>query len=821
MSRTPYALFLVLMLFFTAACGDSASSEIGEGAQDSGAVGDGGGAMDAGTGDAESPSDAGAGSTDDAGANDAGANDSGPESDTDSGQADMSGDMGPTDACPADPDKTDPGLCGCGVADDDTDGDGFEDCIDNCPLDDNPGQEDDDADGLGDLCDLPCDDRDGDGYGRGNTNNCAYPEVDCDDNDPVVHPGAIDLPGDGVSSDCTGTDVAVSDANGVFVADGSFCTNKFANDMSAGTAAFPLRTLDAGLALAESTGKPFVFVSRGSFTSNGSIEKSVIGGYSCDTWAQTNTYVTTIRSTASVTIGKTGRKIRFAQARLSAGSTGQFAVQLVGEVAMSRIELTPVKDGVEIVGKAEMSDVFVDLGPVTAFSTVFKVASTGSLAGRTVRTAEAPWDGSSMTGLVNEGTTVLEEGLIDGRPAAVLMVDGQLSLRRSWLVADGVGYGYTAGIEQRGGTVTAVNTSVRTGSTPMYSAAVIQTGGTLDFRSGTVSVGKSFGRPFDSSDSGSIGFDVVNARIGAVNVAIDGGNGDQRVVGVNMRATATSVTVEGATFTLPTSNFAYGVRREGGDLTINGSMVNVAGGLQKSWGIFDAAGVTADTAISDTTISVGASPTCGGVSVYDATITGTTITVPTASSCSGVSANTLTASRSSFSGVVAAEVQSGITASNTIFNGLRNGVYANTGSTVELANCHVEAANTVPGAAAVRQLGASPLTIVNSIVVGRRAVYVDQGGSVTLHNNDLFVGTGPDTCELRIAGSCADPDTYGSANINADPLATGYLLAAGSPCIDTGVDPSTHTSMSVPDDYSGNPRPFNALWDIGPDEYSP
>jgi hypothetical protein len=39
------------------------------------------------------------------------------------------------DGCPLDPAKTAPGVCGCGVADVDTDGDGALDCVDGCPLD--------------------------------------------------------------------------------------------------------------------------------------------------------------------------------------------------------------------------------------------------------------------------------------------------------------------------------------------------------------------------------------------------------------------------------------------------------------------------------------------------------------------------------------------------------------------------------------------------------------------------------------------------------------------------------------------------------------
>ncbi len=39
------------------------------------------------------------------------------------------------DLCPSDPDKTAPGACGCGVPDDDSDGDGTPNCLDLCPDD--------------------------------------------------------------------------------------------------------------------------------------------------------------------------------------------------------------------------------------------------------------------------------------------------------------------------------------------------------------------------------------------------------------------------------------------------------------------------------------------------------------------------------------------------------------------------------------------------------------------------------------------------------------------------------------------------------------
>jgi len=79
----------------------------------------------------------------------------------------------------------------------DNDSDGIEDPQDNCPDDYNPGQADSDADGLGNVCD-PCTDVDEDGYAT-EGGNCG--EVDCNDNNGSIYPGAEEIC-DGLDNNC-------------------------------------------------------------------------------------------------------------------------------------------------------------------------------------------------------------------------------------------------------------------------------------------------------------------------------------------------------------------------------------------------------------------------------------------------------------------------------------------------------------------------------------------------------------------------------------------------------------------------------------------
>ena len=100
---------------------------------------------------------------------------------TDCSGCTRNGACAPPDDCPDDPAKLEPGLCGCGAVDTDSDGDGAADCVDVCPLD---VGDDSDADGVcntDDACPGFDDSVDVDANGEPDGCQECVTAADCDD----------------------------------------------------------------------------------------------------------------------------------------------------------------------------------------------------------------------------------------------------------------------------------------------------------------------------------------------------------------------------------------------------------------------------------------------------------------------------------------------------------------------------------------------------------------------------------------------------------------------------------------------------------------
>ncbi len=397
-----------------------------------------------------------------------------------------------------------------GLPDEDNDGDSYSEIDGDCnDIDDSINPDTAEVfDGADNNCDGIVDegfDFDCDGYQSAQSGG-----NDCDDSDLLSHPGAPELPGDGIDQDCNGSDLDVSDDTGVFVA-------TTGSDNNSGAMSEPLRTIAAAADLAYHENKS-VFVAEGEYQEDVKTWVSLFGGYDSATWEKGKA-ATTLRAQNSAAVEvKDGDPVAIQGFTIIGGSDGDLVI------------------GVYNRGDAVVVDNTIDAGSTTdadSISDGFYNDGKATLVGNAVS------GGSSVVqsiGVINyQGELTLKNNSIEAGSGSLNMGvysnNGVVRLTDNDISSAGDGE-ESHGVYNQGGIVMLTGNEVHGGLGSVQSIGVFNRSGAVNLISNDVYGGEPAGGEGNS-------YAVANLDAATLtNNILDGGSAGHQSVGLRNTETA-------------------------------------------------------------------------------------------------------------------------------------------------------------------------------------------------------------------------------------------------------------------------------------------
>ncbi len=660
--------------------------------------------------------------------------------------------------------------------DDDT---GADDDADDDLNDDADDDVDDDSDDDADDDTAECVDGDGDNYGE----NCAA-GPDCNDTNEFIHPGAAELPDDGIDQDCDDVDLTPNDNTGIFVA-------KTGDDANPGTMTAPKLTVNAGTELAVAEGKS-VFVAKGNYNEDVETRVSLFGGYESEGWTRDiEGYVTTISAQTSKAV-------------------------VVDE------SINPNRNYIESTKWRKAAK--DDANPVAIQGFTINGGSGEECYGVYI------WDTATLANnIINGGSPADEEGQCFG----VYKNGWDVEARLIENTIDGGGGKYSIGVYNYYGTamlnnniikgckcfynhrgiVMLVNNSIYGGSGGIRSYGVINHEGTASLVGNDIDGGSSNSSHGVRNSWTTYGYD---STIILEDNKINGGSGILESTGVENIGTATLIAndIDGGTG----GGSSYGVQNltysyDFGNMTLKNNFIYGGSGDEYSYGVTNFGEATLVNNVVNggegSNVSTGVC-SYGVVTMLNNTVNG--------------------GAGDQESWAINVEYVFGKLANKVI-----SGEFNAKKGDFEYSNDAVVPArliNNIIDAGSSENSNALQILIEYSDYMGILLVNNDiYGEDIGCMISEFNYGYASIECVANSISEVNDCTWFScidsSANISADPLfvdsANGdFHLQSGSPCIDTGINPTEYIEQSfVEYDFEGDPRPYGAGWDIGPDEWQP